>query len=556
MFAARPAPASERAALSAPALGMKSGLFFKLAPALGILLFHTVSSAAPGPGAGGVARLTGRIRRPTHDTIAVSIAANLFDPREHLTYARLNERGEFSLTVPVAAATKADLVYGDEVIDLYLDPGTDLNLRFRGNDLPGTAVFTANNLPSGFFTKLRNGGNLTDAQRHRQQMANANSYLAEFDEQFVANDGFQVLPDNISLYEKPFLSFINYRLEEELNFLEDRAAQQSFTADFYRYAKAEITYANLNDQLTYQDLREQMVPGEGRLALSAAYYNFVRNPVPFSDSGAGPSEHYQEYLLNLVYYSAAQQQRQRTDADFYPFCYALAYQHLRGVPRLVTLGHLLREAFRAAPVQQSRALLAHYQLLDGRQLYGPTLAADLAQHEALAIGTLAPDLRLPTTTGDSLSLSSLRGRLVYLTFWKSASGPCLYDQPFLKELKDKFAGRDLVFVDINLDDKPLTWRQQVAQKQLVGPQLWAGGGYQSAPAGAYGVQSVPTYVLIGEDGSILSPRAKRPSSRAAVAELNAAFGRAARYRTFGVPPLPVPAAPPRPLAGPTAGLRP
>ncbi len=510
--------------------------------------------AAPGPG--GVARLTGRVRKPTHDTIAVSLPAGLFDPHEHLTYARLNERGEFSLTVPVAAATKADLVYGDEVIDLYLDPGTDLNVRFRGNNLPGTVQFEANNLPGGFLTKLRNGHNLSAEQRHRVQMANANSYLAEFDEQFVANDGFQVLPDNISLYEKPFLSFLNYRLEEELTFLEDRAAQQSFTADFYRYAKAEITYSNLNDQLTYQDLRAQMVPGEGRLALSATYYDFVRNPAPFNDFGAGPSEHYQEYLVNLVYHSAAQQQHQRTDTDFYPFCYALAYKYLRGMPRLVTLGHILREAFRAAPVQQSRALLAHYQLLDGRQLYAPTLAADLTRHEALAIGTAAPDLHLPTATGDSLRLSSLRGRLVYLTFWKAASGPCLYDQPFLQELKKQFAGRDLVFVDINIDEKQLAWRQQVAQKQLTGTQLWTSGGYQSAAAAAYSVQSVPTYLLIGEDGTILNSKAKRPSSHAVATELNEAFGRVARYRTFVVPPVPVPLASPRPLAGPTAGLRP
>ena len=536
---------------------MKPTLFFKLAPALGILLFHTVSSAAPGPVAGGVARLTGRIRKPTHDTIAVSIPANLFDPREHLTYARLNERGEFSLLVPVAAATKADLVYGDDAIDLYLDPGTDLDVRFRANDLPGTVQFVANNLPHGFFTKLRNGGNLTDEQRHRQQMANANSYLAEFDEQFVANDGFQVLPDNIELYEKHFLSFIEYRLEEERNFLEDRSAKQSFTADFYKYAKAEITYSNLNDRLTFQDLREQVVPTEGRLTMSPTYYDFVRDLTPFNDFSAGQSEHYQEYLLNFVYFSAAQQQHVRSDVDFYPFCYALAYKHLRGVPRLVTLGRILQESFRAAPVQQSRALLTHYQLLDGKQLYAPTLAADFDQHQLLAIGTPAPAFRLPSAAGDTLSLGSCQGKLVYLNFWKSTSGPCLYDLSHLQALQKQFAGRAIVFVSINLDDKEESWQQQLAQKQLPGVQLWAASGYQSAAAAAYGVQTIPAYVLVGEDGTIVNPKPKRPSSRAVAAELNQAVGRAARYRAFSLPPLP-PVAKPRPAteAGPTAGLRP
>lgn len=75
---------------------------------------------------------------------------------------------------------------------------------------------------------------------------------------------------------------------------------------------------------------------------------------------------------------------------------------------------------------------------------------------------------------------------------------------------------------------------------------------------AYGVQAMPAYLLIGEDGTILSPRAKRPSSRTVAAELNQAFDRVARYQSFVLPPLPAPAklAPPAALPGPVARLRP
>ena len=514
---------------------MNPKIIFNWLGALGILLFHTISSAVAAPPAAGQARLTGRIRKPTHDTIAVSIQANLFDSQERLTYARLNERGEFSLTVPVSASTKAELLYGDDAVDLYLDPGTDLGVRFRSQDMAGTITFVPNDMPGGFLTKIRNSRNLTNAQRHRLQMANANSYLAEFDEQFVANDGFQVLPDNIFLYEASFQSFLDYRIEQEQDFLEDRAAKQSFTVDFYKYAKAEITYSNLNDRLTFQDLREQVVSVEGRLNLSPAYYDFVRDPAPLSDFGAGQSEHYQEYLLNFIYYSAAQQRHLRTDPDFYAYCYALANKHLRGHPRLVTLGHILQESFRSGPIQQSEAMLARYQALDTKRLFWPTLAADFDQHQALAIGTLAPDFCLPALAGGTLSLSDFRGKLLYLNFWKSTSGPCLYDLPYLQDLAQRFAGQNLVFISVNLDDKEATWRQQVAQKKLPGVQLWAAGGYQSAPALAYGLQTMPAYLLIGEDGTILNTKTKRPSSRAAVEEITQSFGKAARYRAAAGP---------------------
>jgi len=196
--------------------------------AMGLGLACGATSAAQAQAPAGKAIIVGHISNPVNDTIAVSIRDNPFDAKERTSYAQVDEKGEFKLVVPVTASTKADLVYGDDVADLYLDPGTDLDVRFKGSDMASTVKFRANDVPTGFGTKIRNGGNLTDDQKHRQQMANANNYLAEFDEQFVSNDGFQVLPDNIQLYEAPFISFIEYRLKHEQNFLEDRAAKQSY----------------------------------------------------------------------------------------------------------------------------------------------------------------------------------------------------------------------------------------------------------------------------------------------------------------------------------------
>ncbi len=528
---------------------MNPKFIFVLAGALGILLFYGFSARAQELTAGGQARITGRIRKPTLDTIAVSIPATLANPHEHLTYARLNELGEFSLMVPVATPTLADLVYGDDVVDLYLDSNTDLNVRFRSEDMAGTVQFQANNVPKGFFTKIRNGGNLTAEQRHREQMANANNYLAEFDEQFVANDGFQVLPDNILLREASFTSFLDYRLEEEQHFLEDRAARQSFTPEFYKYARAEVTYSNLNDRLTYQDLREQVVNAEGRLTMTPTYYDFLRNPLLLSDPGTEQSEHFQDFVTNFIYFSAAQQHHQRTDVDFYTYCYGLASQRLRGTLRLLALGHILQESFRQGAFQQSQALLASYRQLDAKGRYWPALENELNAHRALAIGTPAPEFCLASASGETFSLSNFRGKLVYLSFWKTSSGPSLLDLAGLQDLNRLFAGNSIVFVSVNLDDTDVAWHQMLAQRTLAGKQLWAAGGLQSALARAYDLHELPAYFLIGEDGTMLNPKPKRPSSRTVADELNQSFGKAARYRAVELPPLvPAPAKPVKSVA--------
>ena len=485
--------------------------------------------AAVAPSAG-MATLTGRVSGVTNDSVAVSLRENPLDPKEKLFRVPLNDKGDFKIVVSVNGATKADLVYGDDVAPLFLDPGTDMDVRFKGSDMSGTLRFKPNDVPSGFATRLRNRANLTEEQRHRQQAANANNYLVEADEQFVENDGFQVLPDNIQLYEAPFLSFLEYRRKHEFEFLEDHAAKQSFTQEFYNYAHAEVVYAYANDKLTFQDLREQVVNTEGRLKMAPEYYNFLREPGLLNEPNAVQSELYHEFLLNYVHFTVAQDHHQRADPDFYPACYALASKKLTGPSRAVILGRVLQESFRFGHVKQSAAMLADFRNYDPKNQFYPTLQADFNLHKEFAIGAPAPDFKLATASGDTVHLHDFAGKLVYLNFWKSTNGLCLRDLAYAQELIRKFEGKNITFINIALDENEQAWRQLVTIKKLPGVQVRIpGGGLRSLVAKEYALQEVPTYMLVGEDGTFLNTKPKRLSSRAAVDEINQSFGKASTY---------------------------
>ncbi|WP_201977621.1 TlpA family protein disulfide reductase [Hymenobacter rubidus] len=478
----------------------------------------------------GVAILTGRINGPTTDSVSISLRENPLDPKEKLYRSAITEKGEFKITVPLKGPSKADFVYGDDVAPLFLDPGTDLDARFKGTDMSGTLRFKANDVPTGLATKLRNGNNLNAEQRHRQQAANANNYLQEADAQFVENDGFQVLPDNIQLYEAPFLSFLEYRRKHEFNFLEDHAAKQSFTQDFYNYAHAEVVYSYANDRLTFQDLREQVVNTEGRLKMAPDYYNFLREPGLLNEPNAVLSELYHEFLLNYVHFTVAQDKHQRTDPDFYPASYALASRKLNGTTRAIILGRILQESFRFGHVKQSAAMLADFRNYDSKNAYYPTLLADFNQHKDFAIGAPAPDFTLTSATGDTVHLHDFQGKLVYLNFWKSTNGLCLRDLAYAQELIRKFEGKNIVFINVALDENEQAWKQLVTVKKLPGVQVRVpGGGLRSPVAKEYALQEVPTYMLVGEDGTFLNTKPKRLSSRAAVDEINQSFGKASTY---------------------------
>ena len=89
----------------------------------------------------GTATITGRVNGRTADTVAVSLHGNPLDPKEQITYARLNDKGEFRLAVTLAGPTRADLVYGDDVADLFLEPGDALEVRFKGSNLASSIKY-------------------------------------------------------------------------------------------------------------------------------------------------------------------------------------------------------------------------------------------------------------------------------------------------------------------------------------------------------------------------------------------------------------------------------
>ncbi|WP_161599602.1 TlpA family protein disulfide reductase [Hymenobacter nivis] len=495
-----------------------------LSPLLGQAQQAAPDATASGPG---TAVLTGRVSSPDDDSVAVSLRDNPLDPKPRIVRAALSGKGEFRLSIPVAGATKADLVYGDDVAALFLDAGTDLDVRFKGDDMAGSLKFKAN-MPAG-AAKVRGGGG-TDEQRHRLQAANANAYLAEVDQQFVENDGFQVLPDNVQLYEAPFLSFLEYRRKHENEFLEERADKQAFTAEFYKYAKAEINYAYANDRLTFQDLREQVVSTEGRLKMTPTYYDFLKDPALINNADAAQSELYHEFLVNYLHYATAAAGHQRTDPDFYTSAFALAGKELTGPIRAIIQGRVLEESFRFGHVKRSATMLAEYHAADPQSPFYPFLLADFNRHKDFAIGAPAPDFRLPTVAGDSVSLHKYAGKLVYLNFWKSTNGLCLRDLVYAQDLIHRFENKNIVFINIALDENEMAWRQLVKSKNLPGVQARIpGGGFRSPIAKAYAVQEVPAYFLIGEDGTFLNTKPKRLSSRAAIDEINQAFGKASTY---------------------------
>jgi thiol-disulfide isomerase/thioredoxin len=128
--------------------------------------------------------------------------------------------------------------------------------------------------------------------------------------------------------------------------------------------------------------------------------------------------------------------------------------------------------------------------------------------------TQAPDFNYENHAGGTTSLKSLRGKYVYIDVWATWCGPCRAEIPSLKALEESLHGKNIEFVSISVDvekdhDK---WRNFVTEKGLGGKQLFADNNWNSDFIKAFGINSIPRFILIDPNGKVIEADAMRPSS--------------------------------------------
>jgi len=129
-------------------------------------------------------------------------------------------------------------------------------------------------------------------------------------------------------------------------------------------------------------------------------------------------------------------------------------------------------------------------------------------------GTSAPSFDYENHKGGKTKLEDLRGKYVYIDVWATWCGPCRAEIPHLKKVEEKYHGKNIEFVSISVDtDKDYDkWKKFVTEKQLGGIQLFADKNWNSDFIKAFGIDSIPRFILIGPDGKVIKADAPRPSS--------------------------------------------
>jgi len=112
----------------------------------------------------------------------------------------------------------------------------------------------------------------------------------------------------------------------------------------------------------------------------------------------------------------------------------------------------------------------------------------------------APDFDLPGLLDDNrYSLASLRGKVVYLTFWASWCAPCRQEMPFLVALRNQYADRGFEVLALS-EDQDLAASIEFIQPFEVPFQLASDA--QGEALAAYNVEGMPTHFILDRQGQV------------------------------------------------------
>jgi peroxiredoxin len=127
-----------------------------------------------------------------------------------------------------------------------------------------------------------------------------------------------------------------------------------------------------------------------------------------------------------------------------------------------------------------------------------TLVASLAW--AATLSGPAPSFALQSSTGEHVSLASLKGKVVMVNFWATWCVPCRQEMPHLQALYERYESLGFELLAVNVEKNSADGvRKWLEETPVTFPVLLDGNNQVSK---LYKVQTMPSTVLIGRDGTM------------------------------------------------------
>lgn len=130
----------------------------------------------------------------------------------------------------------------------------------------------------------------------------------------------------------------------------------------------------------------------------------------------------------------------------------------------------------------------------------------IAVLQSVAIGKNYVDFTMADVDGNMVSLSELVGKskLLLVDFWASWCSPCRAENPHVVATYNKYHEQGFDVLGVSLDNNKENWLKAIEDDKLTWKHLSDLQGWTNGAAKLYGVSSIPSNVLLDENGIIVA----------------------------------------------------
>ncbi|WP_343674747.1 TlpA disulfide reductase family protein [Chitinophaga sp.] len=114
--------------------------------------------------------------------------------------------------------------------------------------------------------------------------------------------------------------------------------------------------------------------------------------------------------------------------------------------------------------------------------------------------TTTPDLKLTDAYGKTITISALKGKVVFINFWATWCQPCIQEMPTIQALKESFKDNDsIVFLTVDIDGDLPKSNAYMEKKKYSLPVYAA----PTAVPREYYYHTIPATDILGKYGDII-----------------------------------------------------
>jgi thiol-disulfide isomerase/thioredoxin len=426
----------------------------------------------------GKTNLKGVISNPQRDFF-------LLKHQGRIDTVKLNAEGKFDLLIEQATANYFTIDYNRQSLSLYLLPADEVTLSLSGV-------------------------NITDARITGSSAPYCNHIFQRTKEDRAFSAAYPTYKMN-SLQAETFYSLRESVRNARLNSLAANNKTSNFITPFREAESKTYAYQMGLDLINFKNQASKS--GMGAMPKSIEKYI---DSLELNDESMAYDGSYKTFVLNKA--SLETNLRYQTDpvkspAVYYELVVAVIGEWVKPERnKSVLISEFMPQVLKDVGTSDMTSFISTLEKVSNDQKLLESVKRYAAQYAHLYADRIAPDAEFYDAEGKVSKMSDYRGKVLYIDTWATWCGPCKREIPYLKTLEESYHGKNIQFISVSTDKDITAWKSFIAKESMSGLQLHQSQEMEKTMSYLYAVNSIPRFVLIDEEGKIVSVDAPRPSS--------------------------------------------